>query len=148
MESNMKANDLYGTWRLRSFKHTVLESGIESNIMGNQPQGAITFTQDHCVTVIITAERQHQIAENETDIREKLLYENMMAYMGRFVLHDDLCDFYIDIAWKPAWVGLQLQRKITLQDDILTIDTLPQLGIDGKRITAKLVWQKQPTPSL
>ncbi|WP_077999029.1 lipocalin-like domain-containing protein [Edwardsiella tarda] len=144
----MQASDLYGTWRLLSFKHTILESGIESDIMGRHPQGAITFTQDHCVTVIITAECQHQIIACENSEQEKRLYENMMAYMARFELHDDLCDFYIDIAWRPSWVGLRLQRKITLQDDILTIDTLPQLGIDGKKIKAKLVWQKQPTPSL
>lgn len=39
----------------------------------------------------------------------------MMAYMGKYTLDDDKCDFYIDRAWNPDWMGLTLQRQIAFE---------------------------------
>ncbi|NVP00789.1 lipocalin-like domain-containing protein [Photobacterium damselae subsp. damselae] len=48
----------------------------------------------------------------------------------------------MQVSWDPSWLGLTLQRKISFQDNMLVIDTLPQVGIDGKMSTATLVWKK------
>lgn len=66
----------------------------------------------------------------------------MMAYMEKYTLDDDKCDFYIDRAWNPDWMGLTLQRQIAFEGVNLIFTTLLQIGIDGKLSTAKLTWQK------
>ncbi len=67
----------------------------------------------------------------------------MMAYMGRYSLNGNKCDFHIEISWNPSWVGLILQREIILEDNKLIINTLPQIGIDGNLSTATLIWKRK-----
>ncbi|OBU42593.1 lipocalin-like domain-containing protein [Photobacterium damselae] len=138
----MNISDLYGAWELVSFKHTVLDTHIETDIMGEKPKGKIIFTEDNIVSVMITSDRQHLIDSVKESERNDFLYKNMMAYMAKFDFENDVCNFHIQVSWDPSWLGLILQRKISFQDNMLVIDTLPQVGIDGKMSTATLVWKK------
>lgn len=135
----MNIKDLCGSWNLVSFSHTVLETNLKTNIMGDNPNGTIIFTEDNCVSVIITNESR--IMSKELD-DPCYLYHSMMAYMGRYELNNHKCNFLIEVSWNPAWVGLTLQREVTFEGDNLIINTLPQVGIDGKLSTATLIWEK------
>ncbi|NVP00790.1 lipocalin-like domain-containing protein [Photobacterium damselae subsp. damselae] len=81
----MNISDLYGAWELVSFKHTVLDTHIETNIMGEKPKGKIIFTEDNIVSVMITSDRQHLIDSVKESERNDFLYKNMMAYMPNLI---------------------------------------------------------------
>ncbi|KJG71360.1 lipocalin-like domain-containing protein [Photobacterium kishitanii] len=77
----MNIKELWGSWDLISFSHTLLETKIKTNIMGDNPNGTIIFTEDNCVSVIITNESR----KTSNDIEDtNYLYNSMMAYMGRY----------------------------------------------------------------
>ncbi|PHZ60204.1 hypothetical protein CRG86_002985 [Photobacterium leiognathi] len=128
---------IIGAWDLLSFKHTVIETGVESDIMGDTPCGRIIFTSDGFVSVFISKQGREDFNKDN----EKL-YKTMMAYMGKYTLDGDKCNFYIDRTWDPDWMDITLQRQIAFDGDTLIITTLPQIGIDGKLSTAKLTWKK------
>ncbi|WP_305846101.1 lipocalin-like domain-containing protein [Photobacterium kishitanii] len=136
----MNIKELWGSWDLISFSHTILETKVKTNIMGDNPNGTIIFTEDNCVSVIITNESRKTSNKIEDS---NYLYNSMMAYMGRYDLNGNKCDFHIEISWNPSWVGLTLQREIILEDDKLIINTLPQVGIDGNLSTATLTWKRK-----
>lgn len=136
---------LIGTWKLDTFVHEVIKSGMKMNIMGEHPNGYITFTPEGRVHVIITAEdRPHPKDGAPVSDQTKLeLYQTLMAYAGNYQIEsENSCSFKIDCAWNQSWVGVELKRTFEIQGDKLSIALLPQIGIDGNMDTAVLDWTK------
>lgn len=142
----MNPTAIYGSWRLLSFSHTILDTGKQTHIMGDKPNGMIIFTEDNCVSVMITAQERGtlvtQTTEQLSEQQTSALYHSMMAYSGRYHLKDNICYFDIEMSWNPSWVGLKLEREFSFDGEKLVIDTCPQVGIDGNLSKATLIWQR------
>lgn len=136
---------LIGTWRLISFVHEILATGEKFEIMGNRPNGYITFTPEGRVSVLITAEKR-PYAPDQGRVPEAIqlgLYKTMMAYSGSYKLGPNFqCEFNIDCSWNELWVGKVLKRTYSIVDDHLSISLLPQIGIDGNMDAGVLTWIK------
>lgn len=135
-----------GTWYLENFVHEVLESHEKKDIMGKHPNGLITFTKEGRVHVIIAAEIRPLLSSEAVvpDSEKVALYDSFMAYSGTYTIEDNnYCTFNIDISWNRSWEGTSLKRIFHLSRNNLEIDLLPQIGIDGNLVTAKLTWLKE-----
>jgi hypothetical protein len=48
----------------------------------------------------------------------------------------------LDISWNEAWTGTTQRRNFRIDGSRLTIQVSPQIGVDGRRSTAVLIWDK------
>jgi hypothetical protein len=142
----LKADELIGTWRLRSWKN-VAGDGSAVDPMGENPVGYIFYNHDGYVSVEMMA--AHRAPYQQPDVLGGTLEERSDAlstytsYSGRFeVLPDqDTVIHHIEVCSYPNWVGDAQVRFAKLDGDLLTLSTEP-MTLQGEELRAELVWER------
>ena len=146
----MKADDLVGTWRLRSWKN-IAEDGETTDPLGEHPVGYIFYNADGYMSVeIMAADRapyQRPDAFGGTPEERSEAIGTYFSYSGPFeVLPDqDTVIHHIEVSSYPNWVGDAEVRFATLDGDRLTLSTKP-MTLQGAERRAELVWERVPRP--
>lgn len=143
--ANAQANEeLYGTWRLLSFTRQVVETGESADIFGKAPQGYTNYSRDGRMFAIIVRENRPKPTDlaKMTDAERAELFKTMLAYGGTFKLDGSRVVHNVDISWNENWTGTAQVRNFRIEGRRLIISIDPQVGSDGRRITAVLTWEK------
>ncbi|KWN79901.1 hypothetical protein WM23_22370 [Burkholderia ubonensis] len=64
-----------------------------------------------------------------------------VSYSGRYSIEDDTVIHHVDVASYPDWVGMNLLRQMTLENDMLILEVL-----DTQMGRARLVWKREGKP--
>ena len=142
----MQADDLVGTWRLRSWKN-LADDGEAVDPLGECPVGYIFYNSDGYMSVEIMA--PDRVPYRDADAFGGTLEERAhaistyLSYSGPFeVLSDrDVVIHHIEVCSYPNWVGNAQVRFAKLEGDQLTLSTKP-MTFHGVERSAQLVWER------
>jgi hypothetical protein len=138
------AGELYGTWRLVSWKRRLLDTGESTEAFGRSPRGLLHYGRDGRVFFIMTKEDRGRPADlaRLDDAQRAELYNTMVAYAGTFTYDGKVATCNVEISWNEAWNGSAQVRNVSFEDGRLIWSTNPQAGIDGRRSQSVFVWEK------
>jgi Lipocalin-like domain len=143
---SLKAEDVIGTWRLRSWKN-VDSTGAVVDPLGENPVGYIFYNRDGYMSVeIMAAER---LPYSEPDAFGGSLHERSeaistyLSYSGPFTVlpEEGALIHHIEVCSYPNWIGNAQVRYAKLDGDLLTLTTKP-MTFQGVERTAELVWER------
>jgi hypothetical protein len=143
--ANAKATEeLYGTWRLVSFTMQVVGTGESSDLFGKAPYGFISYGRDGRMIAIIVKENRPKPMDlaKMTDQERAELFKTMVAYAGTFKIEGSRVVHNVDISWNENWTGSTQERNFRIEGRRLIISVDPQIGPDGRQVTAVLTWEK------
>lgn len=135
---------LLGTWRLVAFRAEVVETGESVETFGKSPQGYLTYSGNGRMLIIMVKEIRPRPIElaRMTDLERVELFNTMVAYGGTFHVDGDRITHNVDISWNENWTGTMQVRQFRLDGRRLILTQAPQVGPDGRRVTAVLTWEK------
>jgi hypothetical protein len=142
----MKAENLLGTWRLRSWKN-LGGDGSAVDALGETPVGYIFYNPDGFMSVEIMAADRAPYREPDafggTPEERSEAISTYLSYSGPFeVLSDqDTVIHHIEVCSYPNWIGNAQVRYAKLDGDTLTLSTKPMI-FQGVERTAELVWER------
>jgi hypothetical protein len=142
----LKAEDLIGTWRLRSWKN-VGSDGSEVNPMGEKPIGYIFYNHDGYMSVEIMAEGRMPYQEPDafggTPQERSEAISTYLSYSGPFevIPNQDTVIHHVEVCSYPNWIGNAQVRFAKLEGDLLMLSTKP-MTFQGVTRSAELVWER------
>lgn len=142
--ASAQAEAIVGTWKLHALTREVIQSGQQSNVLGERPAGFIGYLQDGRMwTISGAATREKPAALIPTADEKVRLYDTMFAYTGTYRIDADKVIHRIDISLNQHWVGTDQVRFFKVEGDTLTITTPPyRSNLDGQEIRNVAVWKR------
>jgi len=143
----LKAEDLVGTWRLRSFKN-VGSDGSEVYPLGERPVGYIFYNHDGYVSVQIMAEGRVPYQEPDlfggTPQERSEAISTYISYAGPFEAFPDrdTVIHHIEVCSYPNWIGNAQERFVKLDGGVLVLSTTKPMIVQGVTRSAELVWER------
>jgi len=133
-------SDLVGTWKFISYLRTYPETGKNTNIMGEHPNGYLIYTAEGRMMVIVVPDNRKPPKVDEDRIA---LHKYMVAYSGRYSVDGGQVVHHVDVSWNQAWTGTALVRFFKREGDKLTITTAPtKYGTDDVQQVSTLTLQR------
>ena len=141
MSAALNAEDIIGTWRLRSWKN-IGSDGSAVDPLGENPVGYIFYNHDGYMSVEIMA--AHRVPYHDPDAlggtpeERSEAISTYLSYSGPFeVLADQgTVIHHIEVCSYPNWIGNAQVRSATLEGDVLTLrdqaDDLPGSRASGR----------------
>jgi hypothetical protein len=133
---------IVGAWSLVSFD--VDEGkGKEKPRFGPDPVGYLIYSADARMAAVLAGTHRPVLsspagtAQSEESRTQALL--NFLAYAGRYEVRGDRVFHHVEVSVFTNLMGTTLERQFTLQDDTLTIRTLPPEIWGGSNV---LVWKR------
>jgi Lipocalin-like domain len=141
----LTAEDLVGTWRLRSWKN-VGSDGSEVYPLGERPVGYIFYNHDGYMSVEIMAEDRVPYQDPDvfggTPQERSEAISTYISYAGPFEVHDrDTVIHHIEVCSYPNWIGNAQVRFVKLEGDLLVLSSKP-MTFQGVTRSAELVWER------
>lgn len=143
--TSFAADELYGTWRMVSFKLTRVDTGETTDVFGASPKGLMTFGRDGRMLAVLTADKRPHVpdAAKLTDKDRAELYKTLIAWGGPYTFDGKVLKFRVDVSWNESWNGTEQTRQVRFEGKRMTISTDPAPGaLDGKLRTAVFVWER------
>ena len=142
--ASAQVDELYGTWRLLSWVRQYADTGERVDGFGKAPHGYLSLGRDGRLLVLIVQENRLKPSDltKLTDQERAELFKSMIAYGGRFKLEGSRLVTDVDISWNENWTGTKQPRNFKIEGDRLILSVEAQTGVDGKRVSAVLTWQK------
>jgi hypothetical protein len=111
---------IVGTWRLLSYVVEVQATGEKLPVMGEKPDGYVTFLPEGRVFFMLTGEGRKPA---KTDRERAELLDTLVAYTGTYSVAGETWTTSVDVAWNPEWVGTRQVRAFKLEGDRLDVLT-------------------------
>lgn len=143
--SALAADELYGTWKLVSWKRTIVSTGETSDVFGKAPQGYLMYGRDGRVLCVMTSENRPNIPDvtKMTDKDKVALYNSIIAYGGTYTIDGNTMKIKVDVSWNESWNGTELVRTVKLEGNRLILTAPPTVGaLDGKLRALVNVWER------
>jgi hypothetical protein len=141
----LAADELYGTWRLVSYKRTLMTTSETTDVFGKSPKGSITFGRDGRAIALVTSDKRPNVpdAAKMTDQERAELYKTMIAWAGTYTFDEKTIKLRVDVSWNESWNGTEQMRYINFEGKRMIMSTEPALGaLDGKLRTSVFTWEK------
>jgi hypothetical protein len=142
--SALAADELYGTWRLVSWKRTIVSTGETSDVFGKAPQGYIMYGRDGRMLCIITDKRPNVPDVTKMTDKDRVeLYKTIIAYGGTYAFDGKTLKIKVDISWNESWNGTEQVRTAKFERNKLILSAEPTVGsLDGKLRVLEVVWER------
>jgi hypothetical protein len=135
---------LVGTWKLISASSTTSAGDRDETPYGASPAGFLTYTADGRVTALISYGGRRSLSFGGGAPEEQVqAFKTFLAYAGRYKFDGDKVTHHIEISSIENYVGKDLVRTVTFDEDRITLVT-PPTPMNGKNQTVKLIWQRLP----
>lgn len=136
--------ELYGTWKLVSWKRRLVDTGETVEAFGKVPRGLLHYGRDGHVFWVMTKENRAMPREltQLNDAKRARLYDTMVAYAGTFSFDGNAATHRVEISWNETWTGTVQVRHLRFEGNRLIMATDPQPGIDGRRSSSVFVWER------
>ena len=139
---------LIGAWRLISFVEKDVDTGAESQPMGENPLGIIMYTPDGYMSAQLCAPGRRNF-EGDDMYRGKVdeyvaAGSSYIAYSGPFYVDEakQALRHEVNISLFPNWTGQQQVRLVEIDGDVLHLSTSTPMMLGGANKTASLIWQR------
>jgi len=137
----MSSADLIGTWGLRHFE-LGFPDGRTTHPYGEDVTGLLIYSDSgHMSAAFGSAKRQIGSAADLEEVGGKVAYDNFMAYCGPYDVEEDRIRHYVEVSSLEAWTGTDQERRLDIQDDVLSLVTMPHVE-GGDAPTARLEWRR------
>jgi hypothetical protein len=135
---------LISTWRLKSHRQEMPETGEVLYPRGDKPQGLLTYTADRRFSIInAPEERAPPKGLGPTDEEALALFKALTAYAGHYSVSGETVTHHVEISWNEAWSGTDQVRRYKLEGDTLTIIAGPSHSPwDGRLTISTLIWDR------
>ena len=133
MDGQLRAEQLYGTWRLVSTSELDAEGRPLAAPYGPNPMGRAVFGADGRMMAVICDARP-SLPEGET--------REFVAYSGNYELRDGVVTTTVDAASWPEGLHTTQVRKAAFRDGLLVLNP-PPLAAGGRR---ELCWERCSSP--
>ena len=136
---------LVGTWKLVSVTAKTDKDTVDSAVLGRNPTGLLTYTEDGRMMAIISDDGRKplSVADRVAAPAEERAqaYSTFMAYAGRFTFTCDKVVHHIEVASLQNWVNTDQTRYVSLQGTRLIVRNTPQMR-GGVSVTLESVWER------
>jgi hypothetical protein len=136
---------LYGTWRLVSWKRTIVTTGETSDIFGQAPQGYLIYGRDGRMLCMMVNDKRPNVPDvtKMTDKDRVELYNTIIAYGGAYIFDGKTLKIKVDISWNESWNGTVQERTVKFEGNRMIHSTEPTVGaLDGKLRKLDIVWER------
>lgn len=139
------ADDLVGSWELTHWDYTV--DGVHRGfVMGEDARGQILYTPEGRMSAILMqADRPpfevsafHQGSAEQREAAA-LTY---VSYGGTFDVEGDRVSHHVAYCLFPDWIGTDLVREVSWDDEQLVLTAVPDITSTGKAVVNRLVWRR------
>lgn len=139
------AEDLVGSWELTHWDYTV--DGVHRGfVMGEDARGQILYTPEGRMSAILMqADRPpfevsafHQGSAEQREAAA-LTY---VSYGGTFDVEGDRVSHHVAYCLFPDWIGTDLVREVSWDDEQLVLTAVPDITSTGKAVVNRLVWRR------
>jgi hypothetical protein len=138
-----RAEDLIGSWRMKSWTRETIETGVVTDAMGPAPVGYIAYHPDgRMMAAVFRCDRLNGDGTPWTSDEKVALFDTMLAYVASYTLEDDRVVHHVERAWDPNW-EIDLSRPFDLDGRTLTISGAP--GTDpgtGEKVIYRMEFEK------
>lgn len=139
------AADLLGGWLLESWDYAV-DGEPRGYPMGADATGQITYTPEGRMAAILSmavrgplsADQFHKAPASEREVAA-LTY---VSYGGSYDVVDDVVTHHVEYSLFPNWVGTDLVRRISWEDELLVLTSDPETSSTGKTVVNRLFWRR------
>ena len=138
-------NQLTGTYRLTSFKTTVVATGESKDAFGKTPQGYIIYGRDGRMMTLFVKDDRPKPSDlaTMTDQERTDLFKTMVAYCGTYDFDGKTVTHHIDVSFNQIWAGTNQVRNVTFEGRKVVLTTIPAPALfDGKVSVSVLTWEK------
>lgn len=137
-------SQLVGTWKFVSWTKEFTETGERVDALGPNPFGYISYASDgRMYAIAVRGDRQAPENTPSTEAEKLALFDTMLAYAGRYVLHDDHVVHHIDTSWNQTWTGSEQLRFMTLTETTLDLTSPPAPDpFTGKTVIHRISFQR------
>lgn len=144
---SLTPEQLYGTWKLVSWKREIVGTGERFDSYGKSPTGFLCYTREGRMSAIIVSDQRSRPADlaKLSEAEKAKLYDTSMAYGGTFRIEGDRVKHTVDISWNQFLTGTTQERMVKIDGNRMTLSTDPMVSpVDGVAVTAVLTWEKLP----
>lgn len=113
-----------------------------NEVIDKPRQGVCTFDANGRWTVVGVPS---DAAGPTNDIERATLFSRIVAFSGRCELNGNQMNVKVDVAWNPAFKGMEFTRFIELEGDRLTI-TQPEWEhpfFKGRKTVVVVSWERE-----
>lgn len=146
--SSSDGNDLrtriLGTWRMLSWKRTLVSTGEQSDAIGPDPFGYINYAPDGRLMVFVLKSNRPKPKSTPPTTDEKIaLFDSLFAYVGTYRAESDRVIHTLDGSWNELWTGTTQTRVLSFEEGRL-IYTTPETvdPMDGKLCTYRVEFER------
>jgi len=143
LETQITPDRVIGTWKLVHAISRTEAGERNENPYGVGPSGLLTYSSDGRVVALISFGGRKPLSV-KCKAEEKLeAFDTFLAYAGRYSLVGDRMTHHVEISSIQNYVGRDLVRTMSFEDDRITLVT-PPTPVNGKVRTVELTWQRLP----
>jgi hypothetical protein len=135
---------LLGTWRMLSWKRVLVSTGSESDALGPEPFGYISYSADDRLMVFVVKGGRPRPRSTPPTAEEKVaLFDSLFAYVGSYEVHADRVVHTLDGSWNELWTGTTQTRFVSFVGNRLVYTTPETVDpMDGQRCTYRVEFER------
>lgn len=138
---------LVGHWRLESFTEQ-RDDGTSFDVWGPDPVGYITYLPNGRMSVVFAGAQRARFTGAWVDVADAhkaACYDAMVAYSGRYTVHEDRVIHHVEVCWIPNWEGRDLERFVTLLPDDRVLLRTPSARFGRKQPVQDVIVRRVPS---
>ncbi len=134
----LRRDDMLGSWILDEW-YVEDASGARTHPMGRDAQGAIMYTDDGHMSVIVRAKERFLPADRPTDEDRVEAFATYVNYSGTWEVDEDTVVHKVEHALDPNFQGLTIVRAVERDGARMTFSGTPPGGTG----THVIVWKRR-----
>ena len=138
-------DSVVGTWKLVSVTARTAEGEVDGVVLGRNPSGLLTYTEDGRMMAIISDDGRKplSVADRVAAPAEERAqaYSTFTAYAGRYTFTCDKIVHHVEVASLQNWVNTDQTRFVSLQGNRLIVRNTPQMR-GGVAVALESVWER------
>ncbi len=137
---------LYGTWRLVSWRRELLDTGEAVEAFGKAPCGFLNYGRDGRVFFIMAKENRAKPADlpSLTDQERVELYNSMIAYAGTFAFDGETATHKCGNLMERSLDGQRSDPSPRVRRAQIDHENRSAARFDGKRVVGVFNWERLP----
>jgi hypothetical protein len=130
------SSQIAGVWKLVSFSHKEIETGILGHPFGEKPSGYYIYTKGgRLLALQVAQDRKPPAGSSPTDAERIALFKTMAANAGTYKVDGGTLTTTFEVSWNQAWTGTTQKRQIEITGNKLTITSAPyKSALTGKDV--------------
>jgi len=140
----MAKNSLVGTWRLISMDVRTGDGQVFYPF-GQDAVGHLVYTGDGYMSIAVMKADRPKVSSDDLRLgsteQKAAAAETYASYCGKYEVRGKRVFHHIEVCLLPDWCGVTLKRGFEVQDDTLTLISLPYAAF-GTEMTGYATWKR------